>query len=179
LAGRAVLICRFRAAPSLGDYDARPRGANAAPLPGVHLINFCNSVRNARATQVHKHSVIWSEGIGRGSQVCSGSRQRHFHTTIKHRILRFLPGGRPQIVSRDAWICHGGPILCSRGEWLVLTPFPPMFSTRSNLFRERPIDAGAAEMHCRHDFALVPSDAHRMGYCNWPTPRALNVRFGS
>jgi hypothetical protein len=68
-------------------------GANAAPLPGVYLINFCNSVRNARATEVRKRSVIWGEGIGRGSQVRSGSRRRHFHTTIKRRILRLHPGG--------------------------------------------------------------------------------------
>jgi hypothetical protein len=29
------------------------------------------------------------------------------------------------------------------------------------------------------DLALVHSDAHTMGYCNWPTPRARHVRFGS
>ena len=32
---------------------------------------------------------------------------------------------------------------------------------------------------CRHDLALLLSDMHTMGCCNWWMPKPLNVRFGS
>ncbi len=69
-----------------------------------------------------------------------------------------------------------GRLDLSERAYLLTVPF---WATVKSLSVERPVDAGAAQVRCCHDLALVPSDAHRMGCCNWPTPRALNVRFGS
>ncbi len=83
--------------------------------------------------------------------------------------------GKPRYDATSAARLTARPDLSERA-YLLTVPFQ---AAVKSLSVERPVDGGAAEVHCRHDFEVVPSEAHRMGYCSWPTPRALHVRFGS
>ena len=51
----------------------------------------------------------------------------------------------------------------SERAYLLTVPFQV---TVKSLSAERPVDAGAAEVRYRHDLSMVPSEAHRMGYCH-------------